>query len=60
MIRHEIERYWDDEHSPMAIDFVFTRISVAQRSGNQRTLGFYKENMYSPIVIEDQEYYIKR
>ena len=60
MIRNEIERYWDDEHIANGYDFVYTphigRSNLWETSGH---LGFYKENMYSPIVIEDQEYYIK-
>ena len=60
MIRHEIERYWDDVHIANGYDFVYTphigRSNLWETSGH---LGFYKENMYSPIVIEDQEYYIK-
>ncbi|MCK9245630.1 MAG: threonine--tRNA ligase [Anaerolineaceae bacterium] len=60
MIRHQIERYWDDQHIANDYDLVYTphigKASLWETSGH---LGFYKENMYSPIQIEDQEYYIK-
>jgi threonyl-tRNA synthetase len=60
MIRHQIERYWDDQHIGNGYDLVYTphigKASLWETSGH---LGFYKENMYSPIQIEEQEYYIK-
>ena len=60
MIRHQIERYWDDQHVANDYDLVYTphigKASLWETSGH---LGFYKENMYSPIQIEDQEYFIK-
>ena len=60
MIRHQIERYWDDQHVANDYDLVYTphigKASLWETSGH---LGFYKENMYSPIQIEEQEYYIK-
>ena len=60
MIRHQIERYWDNQHVANDYDLVYTphigKASLWETSGH---LGFYKENMYSPIQIEDQEYFIK-
>jgi threonyl-tRNA synthetase len=60
MIRHQIERYWDDQHVANDYDLVYSphigKASLWETSGH---LGFYKENMYSPIQIEEQEYYIK-
>ena len=60
MIRHQIERYWDDQHVANDYDLVYTphigKASLWETSGH---LSFYKENMYSPIQIEEQEYYIK-
>jgi len=59
-IRFLAERYWEDEHIANGYDFVYTphigKSSLWETSGH---LGFYKENMYSPIEIEGQEYYIK-
>jgi len=60
MIRHQIERYWDDQHIANGYDLVYTpHIGKASLWETRGHLGFYKENMYSPIQIEEQEYYIK-
>lgn len=60
MIRHLIERFWDDQHMANGYDFVYTphigKASLWETSGH---LGFYKENMYAPISIEEQDYYLK-
>ncbi|MEA4812528.1 MAG: threonine--tRNA ligase [Anaerolineaceae bacterium] len=60
MIRHLTERYWEDEHMANGYDFVYTphigRANLWETSGH---LGFYKENMYSPIDIEGQQYFLK-
>ncbi len=60
MIRHQIERFWEDEHMANGYDFVYTphigKATLWETSGH---LGFYKENMYSPIEIEGQQYFIK-
>jgi len=60
MIRHLIEAYWKDEHLRRGYDLVYTphmgRSNLWQTSGH---LGFYKENMYSAMEVEDQQYYIK-
>ncbi len=59
-IRKIIEDYWRDEHERCDYDFVYTpHIGKAQLWETSGHLGFYKENMYSPIDIEGQEYYIK-
>jgi len=60
MIRHLIEAYWKEEHLRRGYDLVYTphmgRSNLWQTSGH---LGFYKENMYSAMEVEDQQYYIK-
>ncbi len=60
MIRFQMERYWEDEHIANGYDFVYTphigKASLWETSGH---LGFYKENMYAPIEIEGQQYFIK-
>jgi threonyl-tRNA synthetase len=60
MIRHLVERYWDDEHLANGYDFVYTphigKSSLWETSGHLQT---YSENMYAPIEIEGQAYYIK-
>jgi threonyl-tRNA synthetase len=59
-IRKIIEDYWRDEHEKSDYDFVYTpHIGKAQLWETSGHLGFYKENMYSPIDIEGQEYYLK-
>jgi threonyl-tRNA synthetase len=60
MIRKIIEDYWRDEHEKSDYDFVYTpHIGKAQLWETSGHLGFYKDNMYSPIDIEGQKYYIK-
>ena len=60
MIRHQIESYWKEEHLRRGYKLVYTphvgRSNLWETSGH---LGFYKENMYSSMQVEDQEYYIK-
>ncbi len=59
-IRKIIEDYWRDEHEKADYGFVYTpHIGKAQLWETSEHLGFYKENMYSPIDIEGQEYYLK-
>jgi threonyl-tRNA synthetase len=60
MARHVAERFWEDEHMANGYDFVYTpHIGKAQLWETSGHLGFYAENMYSPIEIEDQKYYLK-
>ncbi|HUK99338.1 MAG TPA: threonine--tRNA ligase [Nitrospirota bacterium] len=60
MIRKTIEDFWRDEHQRNGYDFVFTphvgRGALWETSGH---LGFYRENMYSSMEVEGQEYYVK-
>lgn len=60
MIRREIIRFHEDEHEKAGYDFVVTphigRSQLWETSGH---LGFYNENMYAPIKVEGQDYYIK-
>jgi len=60
MIRHLIEEYWKDAHLKSGYKFVYSphvgRANLWQTSGH---LGFYNENMYAPMDIDGQEYYIK-
>lgn len=59
-IRKLIENFWSEEHEKAGYDFVYTpHIGKAQLWETSGHLGFYKENMYSPIDIEGQEYFIK-
>jgi len=60
MMRKEMIRFHEDEHEKAGYDFVVTphigRANLWETSGH---LGFYNENMYAPIVVEEQDYYIK-
>lgn len=60
MIRHLIEAFWKDEHLKNGYKLIYTphvgRSNLWETSGH---LGFYKENMYSKMDVEGQDYYIK-
>jgi len=59
-IRKIIENFWSEEHEANGYDFVYTpHIGKSQLWETSGHLGFYKENMYSPVDIEGQQYYIK-
>ncbi len=60
IIRHLIETFWKEEHLKRGYQLVNTphigRSILWETSGH---LGFYKENMYSPMDIDGKEYFIK-
>ncbi len=60
LIRHLAEEYCKNEHLAGGYDLVYTphigRATLWETSGH---LDFYKENMYAPIEIEGQEFYLK-
>jgi threonyl-tRNA synthetase len=60
LIRKTIEDFWRDEHMKNGYDFVYSphvgRANLWETSGH---LGFYRENMYSSMDVEGQEYYVK-
>lgn len=59
-IRNILEDYWREKHKEGGYQFVFTphigRSALWEKSGH---LKWYKENMYSAIDIEGDEYYLK-
>lgn len=59
-VRKIMADFWSSEHEQAGYDFVYTphigKASLWETSGH---LGFYKENMYAPIEIEGQQYYLK-
>ncbi|MEI7989890.1 MAG: threonine--tRNA ligase [Chloroflexota bacterium] len=60
MIRKVTENFWSDEHEKAGYSFTYTpHIGKSQLWETSGHLGFYAENMYSPIEIEDQKYYLK-
>jgi threonyl-tRNA synthetase len=60
LIRKTVEDFWRDEHQKNGYDFVYSphvgRAALWETSGH---LGFYRENMYSSMDVEGQEYYVK-
>lgn len=59
-IRKLIEDFWSQEHVSNDYDFVYTpHIGKAQLWETSGHLGFYKDNMYSPVDIEGQQYFLK-
>ncbi len=60
MMRKIAERFCDDEHLKSGYEFVYSphigKSTLWETSGH---LGFYKEGMYAPINVEEQDYYIK-
>jgi threonyl-tRNA synthetase len=60
VVRSLIEDYWRDIHYRHGYNIVYSphigRANLWQISGH---LGFYKENMYAPMELDEQEYYLK-
>jgi threonyl-tRNA synthetase len=58
--RVELENWWRQEHYKNGYEILFTphigKSWLWETSGH---LGFYKENMYSPMDIDGDDYYIK-
>jgi threonyl-tRNA synthetase len=60
MIRSLVEDFWKKEHYRHGYDIVYSphigKSWLWETSGH---LGFYQENMYSPLSIDDVDYYLK-
>jgi len=59
-IRRVIEDFWKDEHVRRGYDIVYT--PHIAKSGLWQTSGhwdFYRENMYSPMDVDQQQYVLK-
>jgi len=60
MIRKIIEDFWRDQHIKGGYEFVYTphigRSWLWKTSGH---LDFFSENMYSPMDVDGQDYYLK-
>ncbi|MFZ5808634.1 MAG: threonine--tRNA ligase [Chloroflexota bacterium] len=60
LVRHLAEEYCKNEHLANGYDLVYSphigRSELWQTSGH---LAWYKENMYAPIDIEGEEYFLK-
>jgi threonyl-tRNA synthetase len=59
-LRTTVEDFWRSEHFDGGYEILYTphigRGKLWETSGH---LGFFKENMYAPLEIEGQEYYLK-
>jgi len=59
-IRNTIENFWRNEHINNGYELLYSphlgKSWLWETSGH---LGFYKENMYAPMKIDDQDYYVK-
>ncbi|MDD5288909.1 MAG: threonine--tRNA ligase [Dehalococcoidales bacterium] len=59
-IRSTIEDFWRKEHFSNGYEILYTpHIGLSKLWETSGHLGFYKENMYSPITIDEQDYYLK-
>jgi threonyl-tRNA synthetase len=59
-IRTAIEDFWRQEHFANGYEILYTpHIGLSKLWETSGHLDFYKENMYSPMAIDEQEYYIK-
>lgn len=60
ILRSLVEDYWRDIHYSHGYSIVYSphigKSNLWETSGH---LGFYKENMYSPMEIDEQEYFLK-
>ena len=59
-IRNSVENFWREAHLNNGYDLLYSphigKSSLWETSGH---LGFYKESMYSPMQIDEQDYYVK-
>jgi threonyl-tRNA synthetase len=60
LIRKEIEDFWRDQHLKAGYEFVFSphiaKLELWNTSGHS---DFYRENMYSPMEIDEVDYQLK-
>ncbi len=60
IIRNEIENFWREEHFKVGYNIVFSphiaNLDLWHRSGHT---GFYKDNMYHPMKVDEAQYQIK-
>ena len=59
-IRAVIEEFWRQEHFTNGYEILYTpHIGLSKLWETSGHLDFYQDNMYSPIDIEGQDYYLK-
>jgi len=60
MIRSNVEDFWKKEHFKNGYEVVYSpHIGKAWLWETSGHLDFYKESMFSPMVVDDEEYYLK-
>ena len=60
IMRNTIETYWKERHLNGGYNLVYSpHIGKSDLWVTSGHLGFYNESMYSPIVVEEQDYYLK-
>ncbi|MEK6557061.1 MAG: threonine--tRNA ligase, partial [Candidatus Margulisiibacteriota bacterium] len=59
-MRHIIESFWKEEHFRQGYELLYTpHIGQSWLWETSGHLGFYSENMYRPMDIDEQSYYLK-
>ncbi len=59
-IRSVIEDFWRQEHFANGYEILYTpHIGLSKLWQTSGHLDFYKDDMYAPMTIDEQEYYIK-
>jgi threonyl-tRNA synthetase len=59
-IRSIIEEFWRQEHFKAGYEILYTpHIGLAKLWETSGHLNFYRESMYSPIIIDENEYFVK-
>jgi threonyl-tRNA synthetase len=60
LVRKLADNFWSEEHMNNGYDFVYSpHIGKAKLWETSGHLGFFSENMYSPMDIDGQLYYLK-
>ncbi len=59
-VRHLIESYWRNLHINAGYDLLYSpHVGLANLWKTSGHLDFYAENMYAPLQMDDQDYYLK-
>ena len=59
-IRHELEKFWKDQHYKNGYELLYTpHIGQSWLWETSGHLDFYKDAMYSPMSIDNNDYYVK-
>lgn len=59
-IRHLMETYWKEAHYAHGYQLLYTpHVGKGELWKTSGHLDFYQENMYSPISVDEQDYYVR-